>query len=83
MSRADSPSDVMDVLPGDRVFIYTDGFIEEHDEQGRMFGQQKFEKLISRMLEMEEPLEVLRAALHSYMAGSEQSDDMTMVELIC
>ncbi|MBF0109074.1 MAG: SpoIIE family protein phosphatase [Magnetococcales bacterium] len=71
----------LEVEPGDRIFAYTDGFIEERDREEQMFGQKRFETLLQRMIQGNEPLETLRETLRSYRAGPCQSDDMTLVEV--
>ena len=72
---------MLQVKPGDRVFAYSDGFIEETDTNGQMLGQAFLEQRLSRMLVQDESLEVMINTLQHYRAGHEQSDDMIMVEL--
>ncbi len=83
IDRPDGPGTEIKVLPGDRVFAYTDGFIEEMDGDGTILGQEVFELLLTQMLDHDEPLEVLKKVLMAYLANKEQSDDMTIVELTC
>ncbi len=79
----DEPGIEVDVEPGDRVYVYTDGFIEEQDRDGEMFGAENFENLLGQMLTGNESLEMLKRALHAYRSGEIQSDDMTIIELTC
>jgi PAS domain S-box-containing protein len=79
----DPTGKIFDIEPGDRIFAYTDGFIEEHNDAGEMFGQDNFERLLLQVLDLDEPLELMQRALRGYREGHEQSDDMTMVELTC
>jgi DNA-binding response OmpR family regulator len=79
----DRPGTEINMLPGDRIFTYTDGFTEEQNNDGIMLGQKNFEKMLTQMLVLDEPFEAIMNALKSYRGGNEQSDDMTMVELIC
>lgn len=71
------------VEPGDRIFAYSDGFIEEINTHGHMLGQTFFEEHLLKMVSQNEPLEVMTHILDRYRAGHRQSDDMTMVELTC
>ncbi|MBF0357218.1 MAG: SpoIIE family protein phosphatase [Magnetococcales bacterium] len=83
MSKTNSNGVVFSVEPGDVVIAYTDGFMEETGEDGEMFGQKKFELLISKMLAHEEPMETLTKTLKCFRTGHDQSDDMTILELTC
>jgi len=66
--------------PGDRIFVYTDGVPEATDASNNMFG-------LDRMLEAlnegaETPVAVLknvREAVDAFAAGAEQFDDLTML----
>ncbi len=83
IDRPEKPRTDIDVQPGDRVFAFTDGFIEETDANGEMFGQENFERLLVRMLDGNHSLEFLQQFFQEFRAGHEQSDDMTMIELTC
>ena len=69
--------------PNDRLYLFSDGFIEERNAKGDMFGQTNLEQRIFQMLRMSEPIQVIQTALMEYRAGHEQADDMTMVEVVC
>ncbi|MBF0448785.1 MAG: SpoIIE family protein phosphatase [Magnetococcales bacterium] len=81
VDRPDKPGTKIDVLPGDRAFAFTDGFTEERDEEGCLFGQEAFERVLTQIIAQNEPLDVLQRVLRGYRTGHEQSDDMTIVEL--
>ncbi|MBF0160586.1 MAG: serine/threonine-protein phosphatase [Magnetococcales bacterium] len=79
----DVPGFSLNVQPSDRVYVYSDGFIEEHNATDVMFGQTNLEQSVARMLQMDEPLQVIQTMLMEYRSGHEQTDDMTMVEVVC
>ncbi|WP_306369842.1 PP2C family protein-serine/threonine phosphatase [Nocardiopsis sp. CC223A] len=70
--------------PGDQILLYTDGVTEAHDEQGRMFGLERFADFIIRATSAEEPApETLRRLIHSihdHQRGS-FTDDATIMLL--
>ncbi|MBF0454531.1 MAG: fused response regulator/phosphatase [Magnetococcales bacterium] len=83
LNQPDKPGTQINVRPGDRIFAYTDGFVEEKNSEEEMLGPEKFEKKISEMIQHHAPLDTLKKALDDYRSGREQSDDETMIELTC
>lgn len=68
--------------PGDRLLLYSDGVVEARAPDGRRFGQERFADFIIRaMAAGDPPPEVLRRLIHTvldYHAGR-LSDDATIV----
>ncbi len=67
--------------PGDRLFLYTDGVAEAMDAENHMFGTDRMLKALN-----EEPeaspvrmLENVRKAVDGFVNGAEQFDDLTML----
>ena len=83
VSCPDDPGVSLDVEPGDRVFACSDGLVEEHNAVGTLFGQENLERLIILMLATNEPMEWIQKRVGHYRANHAQTDDMTMVEMIC
>jgi two-component system, HptB-dependent secretion and biofilm response regulator len=83
IDKPDNPCTFLAVEPGDRVFAYTDGFTEETNADGDMFGADFFEKQLTAVIAQGESLDVLKSILQNYRDGLEQTDDMTMIELTC
>jgi serine phosphatase RsbU (regulator of sigma subunit) len=73
---------VESLQPGDRVLFYTDGVVEERDEQGEVFGLERLVDHLTRALSDErtlpETLRVLSAALLRARGGT-TSDDATLL----
>ncbi|HIJ82873.1 MAG: response regulator receiver protein [Magnetococcales bacterium] len=84
LAKPDDDSGVeMDCTPGDRIYLYTDGFVEQRDADGTMFGQDHLEQLLEQMIRHREPLEMVQRAVLGFRSGVSQNDDMTMVEITC
>ncbi|MBF0371367.1 MAG: SpoIIE family protein phosphatase [Magnetococcales bacterium] len=81
--RSERPGEVVQVARGDRLFVTTDGLIETRDPEGRIFGQEAMESLLSRLIEKGEPLENIHQDLALFRNDHEQEDDLTMVEITC
>lgn len=73
----------MELLPGDRFCLYTDGVTEAFDIDGEMFGDQGLEdSLNSHMEDAGEPEALIRELyedVERFAKGADQSDDITVV----
>lgn len=77
----DATVDVVHPPLGTRVVVYTDGIIESQDAQGQMFGEERLEELLITPAECY--VDRIYEAVNEYRQEAEQTDDMTLVELIC
>jgi len=67
--------------PGSRIFVYTDGLAEATNAQQELFGTERIEKALNEHRE-DRPREVLRhvqAAVDDFVRDAEQFDDLTML----
>lgn len=72
---------VVDVEEGDRLYLYTDGITEAMNPQGDLYGQ---ERLLGHFLGTEPtPFQRIIEDVKAFSVKPEQSDDITLVELIC
>jgi serine phosphatase RsbU (regulator of sigma subunit) len=79
------------LTPGHRLLMYTDGLIEAHNHQGEMFGIPYLHKLIGQEIQVPPGssggaalIELLLASLANFTgSGWEQEDDVTLVTLDC
>ena len=83
IDRKEEPGPFFPVLPGDRVIACTDGFVETVNLENTMFGQSRMDRLLTKLLKENRPMEELLMVLKKYRQGKEQLDDMTLVEWIC
>ena len=76
-------SETITLSAGDRIFLYTDGISEAQDSKGQMFGEERIQKVLSQSLtSAAKTLQVLHHSIGEFVQNAEQSDDMTMLELI-
>ena len=67
--------------PGSKLFLYTDGLAEAVDTQGRMFGTERILAELNKSPDAapEKLLGDMRAAVSAYEEGREPFDDLTML----
>jgi CHASE2 domain-containing sensor protein len=70
-------------LPGDKIFMYTDGWIEARDSQGKEFGALRLKEVLSRLTDqgIDNLLAALKQAYEAHRARALQHDDLTAVIL--
>ena len=71
----------LDVRPGDRLLVYSDGVIEAPDRAGEQFGQARLEAVLDAASAAGQVFDALCAALREFRGGGPQADDITLMEL--
>ena len=71
------------VQNGDRIYLFSDGLIESRNGQGQMFGQDRLERLIAGNLVRARLFEEIRQEAAAFRKDQPQSDDITLVEVLC
>ena len=69
------------LLPGDTLFLYTDGLTEAENIRKELFGERRALETAatSGTLTASEQMERMHQAVHTFVDGAEQSDDLTML----
>ncbi len=70
----------IELEPGDRIFLYSDGISEYEAPDGEMFGEQRLiDYLMSRSrIPLEESLDDFMLKLHDFGKGSSPTDDISL-----
>ncbi|MFV9506035.1 MAG: GAF domain-containing protein [Oscillochloridaceae bacterium umkhey_bin13] len=71
----------VELVSGDTLLFYTDGIVEAHDQNRRLFGFDRLEELVRVWggLPPDELLDRIIEAVHGFSAGAPTHDDMTLV----
>ncbi|MBQ6595305.1 MAG: SpoIIE family protein phosphatase [Clostridia bacterium] len=71
----------LQLSPGDRLFLYTDGVAEATNAEGALFGTRRMLEALNRMPNgsPREILENVRRAVDEFVQDAEQFDDLTML----
>ncbi|WP_303842252.1 PP2C family protein-serine/threonine phosphatase [Selenomonas ruminantium] len=73
----------IDFLPGDTLYLYTDGVSEAMDEQGTQFTERQIKEKLNHLpkLSIEDILGKMREFVQQHAGTAPQSDDITMLGL--
>ena len=73
----------VDLLPGDTLYLYTDGVSEAMDEQGRQFTERQIKEKLNGLphMSIEDILAKMREFVRQHAGTAPQSDDITMLGL--
>lgn len=68
---------------GDTLVLYTDGVTEAHDTEQKMYGEERFEKLLeqSRMQSPKGLVDAINKDVDEFSGDAEQFDDITILAL--
>ena len=71
----------LELRPGSKLFLYTDGVPEATDAKGELFGTERMLAALNEntSAQPEEMLESIRRAVDSFVKDAEQFDDLTML----
>ena len=73
--------DIYELNAGDRIFMYTDGVEESRNSAQQMYGEDRLFSLFDG--QTSDMFNRIVASLESFTHGTEQDDDITLVELTC
>ncbi|MBF0297032.1 MAG: fused response regulator/phosphatase [Magnetococcales bacterium] len=77
------PGRILPLQPGDRIYLFSDGIIEDKNTEDEPFDFQGLEAFLSRMLAEDLPLERILVTLEKHRQGQEQQDDISLAEVTC
>ncbi|HEX7036024.1 MAG TPA: fused response regulator/phosphatase [Pseudomonadales bacterium] len=80
-ARFDSTTRVLEVEPGDRLILCTDGIVEARNDTGEAFGYERRDEIIRRTRPEESAFDALKHAVYAHMGASGRDDDITLVEV--
>lgn len=73
----------MELQPGDKIFVYTDGLIEARNEDGEQYGEKRLKKMIieTKDLTIQESIQHISQDFIKFTMGTDPTDDVTLLGL--
>ena len=66
---------------GDRIFMWSDGIIEAHNNDGVMFGEERLLDVFNLDIPADNLFSTLNECLDQFIGGSEAADDLSIIEV--
>ena len=69
------------MMPGDAIFVYTDGVPEANNAEGEFYGMERLEKALNRIPghDPQHILQGIKADVDAFTGEASQFDDLTML----
>ncbi|PTY36759.1 fused response regulator/phosphatase [Saccharospirillum sp. MSK14-1] len=64
---------------GDRVFLWSDGIVESHNEAGELFGEERLDALFTHATDPDRIFDDILVAVDQFIGGSRPDDDTTLL----
>lgn len=74
----------IDISEGDRLFLYTDGIVEANSIKNELYGETRLLAFLNSNIDLsvKETIIEIKKDIDIFVAGNEQFDDITMLELL-
>ena len=83
MTREDRKLEIVEMKPGYRVFLYSDGLTEASDARGDMYGVDRLERHFAEGRPPERLFDEILTSLKAFRGDAQQSDDISLLEIQC
>jgi len=77
----ESVAETVQVSPGDRLLVMTDGVLEVANEQGALFGLAGVRRCLEQLQPPRHPFDAVMAAVRQFSDKAAETDDLTLVSL--
>ena len=77
------PEHIIKMKPDDKLFLFTDGVTEAQNHEGRLFGEEALEQVLSRHMDCDAEglINAVTEEINAFVQDAEQADDITMLTL--
>jgi CheY-like chemotaxis protein len=71
------------VVDSDRVVLISDGILEARNQQGEMFGVERFERIAKRGILHKQVAETISKSINRFCQEMPQEDDISLIDIPC
>ena len=84
MENVNYTKNEIQIEPGDKIFLYTDGVTEAANFDNKLYGEDRLQSLLNNNIDLsvEETIELVKRDIDKFVGKAEQFDDITMLELL-
>ncbi|MBF0588583.1 MAG: fused response regulator/phosphatase [Magnetococcales bacterium] len=82
MTREDQKVEILEMKADQRIFVYSDGLIEANGHDQEMFGSERLERIFNGS-GAAGLFKSIRIDLETFRDGVEQTDDISLLEIVC
>ena len=70
------------ILPGQIIFLYTDGLTEAENQEHELFGENRMMEVLGKTVRIpQDIIDTFNESIKSFVGDAEQSDDLTMLAI--
>ena len=81
-STFDGHTNILEVHPGDRLYMWTDGIIEVEDNSGEMYGQERLFAHFQNRPDPERIFSAINLSVNSFIGEGTLADDISLLEVM-
>lgn len=81
--KFDRRTEILSIGEHDRIFLFSDGFIEAKDQKRQRFGQARTAQFFENLRDWSAPIDGLKQSLLAFLGTVSPGDDVSVVEIIC
>jgi sigma-B regulation protein RsbU (phosphoserine phosphatase) len=83
LEEANYEETIVQLEPGDKIILYTDGIVETKNEQGEIFGFERLQAVIEKAhsLNAQSLLKEIVDKVNAFAGSTDQHDDLTLIVL--
>ncbi len=81
--KLDIKPEHLEIAEGDRIYMYSDGVVETQNALSEMFGYDRLDGIIDKTNDPNNIFDLVLESITDFRGPEEQSDDVTLIEVVC
>ncbi len=80
-NKLESKPYIIELLAGDRIYLYSDGIIEARNQDDKQFGERRLLECFADNIEGDAVFDAIQESVNGFRGSQEQTDDITLLEI--